>query len=183
MIQTAVPRPVGSQPRPLFMECKRKRMKRILVPVDFSAITSEVIEVAGNMGRRLGWPVTLLNVAPREPDVFGTQLLRREVHEPAPEDVAEDYAALQALANKIRESHGVECDIRMVRGTPVATILDEARRLESDLLIMGAHDRKSLFKKLMGSVSAGVLEQAPCPLMIIPAGRRRVSGSKDTRAA
>ncbi len=158
-------------------------MKRILVPVDFSAITPEVVRVAGNMGRRLGWPITLLNVAPREPDVFGTQLLRREVRDPAPEDVAEDYAALQALARQIREADGVECDTRMVRGTPVATILDEARRLDVELLIMGAHDRKSLFKKLMGSVSAGVLEQAPCPMMVIPAGRRRMAGSGDTRVA
>lgn len=158
-------------------------MKRILVPVDFSNTTDEVVAAAARMARRLDWPMTLLNVAPREPDMFGTQILRREVKAPAPEDVAEDFDALQALARRARESEGVECDARMVRGTPVATIIDEARRLEVELIIMGAHDRRSLFKKLMGSVSAGVLEQAPCPMLVIPAGGRRERLSKGPRAA
>lgn len=158
-------------------------MKRILVPVDFSAITDEVVAAAARMARRLDWPLTLLNVAPREPDMFGTQLLRREVSEPVPEDLAADFKALQNLAERARETEGVDCDARMVRGTPVSTIVNEARRLEVELIIMGAHDRKSLFKKLMGSVSAGVLEQAPCPMLVIPAGRRRERLSEDPRAA
>ncbi len=158
-------------------------MKRILVPIDFSAITDEVVVASARMARRLGWPMTLLNVAPREPDVLGVQLVRREVKDPPPEDVADDFRALQALAQMARESEGIECEARMVRGTPVATILKEARRLDVELIIMGAHDRKSLFKKLMGSVSAGVLEQAPCPLLVIPAGGRREREKGGPRAA
>jgi len=115
--------------------------------------------------------------------MFGTQLLRREVSEPAPEDLAADFKALQDLAECARETEGVDCDARMVRGTPVSTIVNEARRLEVELTIMGAHDRKSLFKKLMGSVSAGVLEQAPCPMLVIPAGGRRERSSEEPRAA
>lgn len=127
--------------------------------------------------------MTLLNVAPRQPDVFGKQILRREVREPVPEDVTENYSKLQALAENVRKSDGVKCDFIMVRGTPVATILNEARRTESELIIMGAHDRKSLFEKLMGSVSAGVLEQAPCPMLVIPAGNKRDRMTPGTRAA
>lgn len=127
--------------------------------------------------------MTLLNVAPRQPDVFGQQLLRREVKAPIPDDVAENYEKLKTLAEEAGKTDGVECDFRMVRGTPVATILNEARRAESELIIMGAHDRKSLFQKLMGSVSAGVLEQAPCPMLVIPAGRRRDRVAAGPRAA
>ncbi len=158
-------------------------MKRILVPVDFSAISKEVVASAARMAGRLGWSMTLLHVAPREPDVFGVQLVRREVKEPIPEDVAEAYQALQALAAEARAVEGVQCDILMVRGTPVATILAEARRLEVELIIVGAHDRKSLFKKLLGSVSAGVLERSPCPMLVIPAGDSRRGGNGKTRAA
>jgi len=158
-------------------------MKHILVPVDFSAITPEVVAAAARMARRLDWPMTLLNVAPRLPDVLGQQLLRHEIHEPAPEDVAEDFLKLRALAEGVRESEGVDCDFRMVRGKPVSTILSEARRADSELIFMGAHDRKSLFQKLMGSVSAGVLEQAPCPILVIPANRRRDRLPAGPRAA
>ncbi|NNF52613.1 MAG: universal stress protein [Gammaproteobacteria bacterium] len=158
-------------------------MKHILVPVDFSEITPELVAAAARMARRLDWPMTLLNVAPRQPDVLGKQILRHEVREPAPEDVAEDFLKLKALAQGARESEGVACDFRMVRGKPVATILNEARRADSELIFMGAHDRKSIFQKLMGSVSAGVLEQAPCPILVIPAGGRRERLPAGPRAA
>lgn len=158
-------------------------MKNILVPVDFSTMTPEVVGAASRMARRLQWSMTLLNVAPRQADALGKQLFRREVINPVPEDVLEDYRKLEALAAGVRETDGVECEIRMVRGRPVATILDEARRMDVELIIMGAHDRKSLFKKLLGSVSAGVLEQAPCPMLVIPAGGRRDRAASDPRAA
>ncbi len=158
-------------------------MKRILVPVDFSTISKDVVATAARMARRLGWSVTLLNVAPREPDVFGLQLVRREVKKPVPDDVADAYRELEALAAEARASEGIECEVLMVRGTPVATILAEARRLEVELIVAGAHDRKSLFKKLLGSVSAGVLERAPCPMLVIPAGIGRLRQDGDPRAA
>lgn len=158
-------------------------MKRILVPVDFSSISDEVVASAARMARRLGWPMTLLHVAPREPDMFGVQLVRREVREPVPEDVAEAYEALQNYARRARDEEGVECDVLMVRGMPVPTILSEARRLDVELIIVGAHDRKSLFRKLLGSVSAGVLERAPCPMLVIPAGDRRQRKRGNPRAA
>lgn len=158
-------------------------MKHILVPIDFSAITPEVVAAAARMARRLEWSMTLLNVAPRQPDVFGRQILRHEVKDPAPDDVAEDFDRLKALAEGVRQSEGVDCKFQMVRGTPVATIINEARRSQCEMIIMGAHDKKSLFEKLMGSVSAGVLEQAPCPMLIIPAGGARARSSAGPRAA
>ena len=58
------------------------------------------------MAQATGADVTLLNVAPREPDVFGHQLKRKVITDPIPEDVRERYEKLMECAARL-ESQGV----------------------------------------------------------------------------
>ncbi len=39
---------------------------------------------------------------------------------------------------------------------------------KADLIVMGAHGRGGLYKRLVGSVSEGVMREAKCPMLIIP---------------
>lgn len=46
-------------------------------------------------------------------------------------------------------------------------IIETARNWPADLVIMGSHGRKGISKFLLGSVSEGVLSEAPCSVEII----------------
>jgi nucleotide-binding universal stress UspA family protein len=53
-----------------------------------------------------------------------------------------------------------------VLGTPAATILQEAEKLRSDLIMMGSRGREGVTRFFLGSVSHAVLHQTPCPVLV-----------------
>lgn len=142
-------------------------MKSILVAVDFSEITDRVVQATVNLAKAVESKVMLLHVAPREPDVFGHQLTRKVITEPVPKDARERYDNLMDCAKRIEDA-GVDVTPLLVRGDRVRAIMREVDKVEADLIIMGAHGRGGLYKRLVGSVSEGVMREAKCPVLIIP---------------
>jgi nucleotide-binding universal stress UspA family protein len=47
-------------------------------------------------------------------------------------------------------------------------ILESARRLPADLIVMGTHGRLGVQRLLLGSVAEKVLRSSPCPVMVVP---------------
>ncbi|MGI9233132.1 MAG: universal stress protein [Woeseiaceae bacterium] len=142
-------------------------MKNILVPVDFSKATEFVLQATVTMAKALDATVTLLNVAPREADVLGQQLTRKVITEPVPDDVKERYDNLMACARKLADVDVVAKPL-LLRYDRVRGVIREVEREKADLVVMGSHGRGALYRKIMGSVSEGVLREAKCPVLIIP---------------
>lgn len=74
--------------------------------------------------------------------------------------------------DRIRECcthQNVECG-SVIRRTnkPYEAIIEEAKRLEVDVIIMGRRGRTGLRKILMGSVTERVIAYAPCKVLIVP---------------
>lgn len=142
-------------------------MKSILVAVDFSKATDRILQATANLAKAVEARVTLINVAPREPDILGQQLTRKVVTEPVPEDVRERYDELMACAKRLQDAD-VTVSPLLVRGDRVRTVMREVEREEADLIVMGSHGRGALYRRIMGSVSEGVLREAKCPVLIVP---------------
>jgi nucleotide-binding universal stress UspA family protein len=145
----------------------KESVKSILVPVDFSKATDLVLRATATMAKALDARVTVMNVAPREPDVLGHQLTRKVITEPVPEDVRERYDNLMACAKRLEDADVVVKPL-LVRDDRVRAIIREVEREEADLIVMGSHGRGALYRRIMGSVSEGVLREAKCPVLIIP---------------
>lgn len=58
---------------------------------------------------------------------------------------------------------------RLTQGSIVDAILEFSRE-GVDLIVMGAHGRRGFSRWLLGSTCAAVLEQAPCPVFVVPPG-------------
>jgi nucleotide-binding universal stress UspA family protein len=56
-----------------------------------------------------------------------------------------------------------------VSGPTVQTILEQAEKLDADVIVMGSHGRGKLFDLVVGSVSAGVIRKSPVPVLVVPA--------------
>jgi nucleotide-binding universal stress UspA family protein len=54
------------------------------------------------------------------------------------------------------------------QGPVLTTILDHARQLEADLLILGSHQHNALYRLWYGDAAVDAIKQAPCTLLIIP---------------
>ena len=142
-------------------------VKSILVPVDFSKATDLVLQATATMAKALGARVTVMNVAPRVPDVLGQQLAPKVITEPVPEDVRERYDKLMACAKRLEDADVVVKPL-LVRDDRVSALMREVEREKADLIVMGSHGRGALYRRMVGSVSEGVMRQAKCPVLIIP---------------
>lgn len=90
----------------------------------------------------------------------------------AASDVAEQ------AAKRLREYHP-EWQVRALAcaGSPVSEIVASARDMRADLIVVGTHGRTALGRLLLGSVSSGVVERAPCTVHIArPLSHARESG-------
>jgi nucleotide-binding universal stress UspA family protein len=74
-------------------------------------------------------------------------------------------AELELLAEPLAE-RGWELERRVVKGRPATAILDVARGFEPDLIVLGSRGRGPLTTMLLGSVSAEIVDQAQCSVLV-----------------
>lgn len=55
-------------------------------------------------------------------------------------------------------------------GSPPREIVDLARQVKADLIVVGAEESGALHRILLGSTAAGVIRKAPCPVLVVHSG-------------
>lgn len=66
---------------------------------------------------------------------------------------------------------GLTVDTHVVVGRPANVITETATRLRSDLIVMGSRGRGTIATMVLGSVSAEVGHDAPCPVLVARGSR------------
>lgn len=72
------------------------------------------------------------------------------------------------------EAQTVVAEMRVVEGHPAQVILDEAKRIGADLIVLGSHGQTALGEMFMGSVAHKVLMKArgpKIPVFLVPIER------------
>ncbi|HWE95330.1 MAG TPA: universal stress protein [Tepidisphaeraceae bacterium] len=139
----------------------------LLVPVDFSPVTSAVVREATDLARALCARLCLLHAIVTDLDYVeydrGPVVGRAAVMA----ELKRSQGSLQALASKV-EAEGVEVTTLVTPGAAVDAILGEARRQQARMIVMGSHGHGILHAVFAGSVSQGVLRRADCPITFVP---------------
>jgi nucleotide-binding universal stress UspA family protein len=136
-------------------------MKTILALVDFSDVTSRVLQYAESFANAFGSQVVLAHILPPEPVVV-------DFAPPASPD--ESHAAkskLEALRDSLA-ARGVSVTTHYAQGPIIGTIQDWVAQHQPDFVIMGSHGHGALYNLLVGSVTAGVLKETSCPVLVVP---------------
>jgi nucleotide-binding universal stress UspA family protein len=55
-----------------------------------------------------------------------------------------------------------------VQGPPLEKILEEVRKLGSDLLILGSHQHGAVYRLWYGDIAVDAAKQPPCALLVVP---------------
>jgi nucleotide-binding universal stress UspA family protein len=63
---------------------------------------------------------------------------------------------------------GLQTNILLADGSPAPRILEYARSLPADLIVLGTHGLGGVERFLLGSVAERVLRKAPCPVLTVP---------------
>lgn len=141
---------------------------RLLVPLDLSAAaTTAVLDSVCAVARASRARVWLLHVGEPDPAFVGYEAGSDGVREQVAREYREEHRALQAHADALR-ADGIETTALLIRGPTADTILREAQRLQSDLIVMATHGHGAVFDLLVGSVSHAVLRGTRIPVMLVP---------------
>lgn len=139
----------------------------LLVSIDFSTVTDAQIDVVDNLASPKR-AIYLLHVTEPDPSFVGLAAGPEEVQNQVANELRDAQAKMDALAERLR-AKGHVVDTLLVPGPTIETILQQADKLDAEVIVMGSHGHGKLFDLVMGSVSAGVIRRSPVPVLVVPA--------------
>ncbi|MEE9280050.1 MAG: universal stress protein [Myxococcota bacterium] len=154
-------------------------MKRILVAIDLSDVTGAMLETASALAAQFEAKLYLVHVA-KVPHTYvahggGAQfgfdpaytiLSRDEIAH----QLRDEHRELQEHGARL-EAEGIQVAALLMPGDPIVKILDEAEKLDVDLIVMGSHGHGAIYELLVGSVTEGVLRRTRRPVLVVPSER------------
>lgn len=142
-------------------------MKNILVPIDLNENEEIVIEKALEFGKAFKAKIWLLHVSAPEPEFVGFGVGPQYIRDSRAKELRKEHQLLYTYAHKIKDK-GLESDGLLINGGTIEMILEEAKKLNIDLIITGHHKHNFFYKAFFGSVASGVIEKANIPVLLIP---------------
>jgi nucleotide-binding universal stress UspA family protein len=133
-------------------------IQTILYPTDFSPRSEPIFRLAHALARDYQARLVVLHVLPPPAVTYGQTLTERAV-ESERQTAQELMRRLEVPDSKVPVEH------RLEEGDPAGVILEVAKQLRCDLIIMGTHGRSGVARLLMGSVAEDVSRKAGCPVI------------------
>jgi nucleotide-binding universal stress UspA family protein len=138
-------------------------VKKILIAHDGSKLSDKALKRGVEIAVRFGSSLTVLTVVP---ELYLTELSdmdRKRIMDALTEETMISMEKIRStLAAKSVESKTITR-----QGMPAEKILETAKKMKVDLVVVGSHGRHGAKKFLLGSVSSKVVEYAPCPVLVI----------------
>mgnify|MGYP002760814574 CR=1 FL=1 len=137
--------------------------ERILIPTDGSSEADRAVEHALDLAETYGAALSVLYVV----DTSALPL------DPRTEQVVEylEEAGRRSEKHVLERAEGRDIDAivtDVVEGSPHETILAYVDDNDIDLVVMGTHGRRGLYRFLLGSVTQRVLRAADIPVVVVP---------------
>jgi nucleotide-binding universal stress UspA family protein len=135
-------------------------MKTILLATDGSESSERALAFAILLAQETGATLEIISVRPQwSSGGVGTPTL--ELGKGDASEHAAESAATRA------HSAGVAARRHVLEGDTVTCIVDTARRVHAELLVVGSRGRGSLSGAMLGSVSQALVRRSPIPVTIV----------------
>jgi nucleotide-binding universal stress UspA family protein len=141
---------------------------KILVPVDGSETSMRGLQEALRVAKTMGSTLRLLHVVNDQPAFVGLEIALYA------EELLKTFRArgahiLEQAAAAVR-GQGVEIETRCIEiaGGPAGeVILEQARDWPADLIVLGTHGRRGLYRLVLGSDAEYVVRGSPVPVLLV----------------
>ena len=144
------------------MACPITRGERILVALDGSEYTDAIVDQAISMGRICNSTIFAISVIAFFPESLA-------IAPQLEEEVAKKTREFLKIVKKKIEKENLTCEtIVRLDAQPHQPIVEEAKKKNVDLIVMGTRGMTGLKRVFLGSVAQKVIGYAPCPVMVVP---------------
>ena len=144
-------------------------IRKILVPIDFSEVSSLAVRYASSLAGAFGAELAIMTVADDDSEWVVDLSDRMQVRERWREErLREGERKLNSFCMPLLGDVSVSFEVRV--GDSTEEIVDACSRLEVDLLILGAHGTTGVVSDWLGGTAYGVSKRAPCPVLMVKTG-------------
>ncbi len=138
-------------------------MKKILVAHDGSKASDKALKAGVEMALRFESSITVLSIVP---ELYLTELNDVDRQRIMTALTDETQKALDKVRSTL-SAKSIEAKTIMRQGQAAEKILETAKKMKVDLLVVGSHGRHGTKKFLLGSVSAKVVDYSTCPVLVV----------------
>lgn len=141
-------------------------IKKILVPVDLSDVSTILLQYANDMAQKFSASLIFLVVAE---DLYSYSGLPVGISlDPLDKDVVQyTQERMKSFIEENRHHLTVEFESIVLSGHPAQEIINFAAREKTDIIIIGTHGFTGLDRMIFGSIAEKVIKMAPCPVLVI----------------
>jgi len=155
---------------------KTNKKKKVLIALDYDPTAKKVAETGYSLAQSMGAEVVLLHIitdaiyysSPEYSPLMGFNGIMAINSLNLIDIAALKEAALKFLEKTCKHLGDDSIKTIVKEGDFAESILDTAKTMHADVIVMGSHSRKWLENILMGSVTEKVLHHSTIPLFIIP---------------
>jgi len=144
--------------------------KRIAVAVDGSKTSGKALQEAIGLASETGARILLLHVCEEIPVMWEPGGMNMMPTQDIMQVIADAGKELLAKLEQQVAGRGLAVETRLTEtlgGRAGSIISEEAKKWNTDLLVVGTHGRKGVDHILMGSVAEGVIRTATMPVLLI----------------
>lgn len=143
------------------------RLKKILVPVDFSEFSAKAITYAARFAEQFGATLVLTHVV--EPVHYPESVIIPPEMEEANRERLKLARASLAEFVKRQVPAGIATESVTRLGHPFSEISAVAKDFDVDLIVIATHGHTGLKHLFLGSTAERVVRLAPCPVLTVRA--------------
>ncbi|MBN1953031.1 MAG: universal stress protein [Bacteroidales bacterium] len=155
---------------------KTKKIEKVLIALDYDPTAQKVAEKGYLLAKSLGAEITLLHVISEVAyysSTYYSPIMGYTGYMDLGPIELESIETLKKTSihflEKSREHLGDKSiQLLVTEGDYADSIVNTAKEIQADIIVLGSHSRRWLEEILVGSVTEKVLHQSPVPLYIVP---------------
>jgi len=145
---------------------KTNKIKKVLIAMDYDETSQKVAEQGFSMAQAINAETILLHVISEQPVYYSGYAYMLELRVDFNDNLKDSTQKFLDKTKKHLEDESIKTIIK--EGEIAKTILETAKDLDVDIIVIGSHSRKWLENIILGSQAAYVLKETTVPLYIIP---------------
>jgi len=141
-----------------------KSIKLILVPIDGSDYSMRAAEYSVSIAKMLDAEIMVVYVMD---DIVLKQISKLNERENVETELRNDGQRYIKYVLNLAEKEGIKAKSLLTKGRPYEQIVNLAKDLSMNLIVMGTYGVRGAERILIGSVAERVIEYSPCPVLVV----------------
>jgi nucleotide-binding universal stress UspA family protein len=142
-------------------------MNNIMVTIDFNGSEKPLVAMAEKLASKFNSKVWFLHVAAPDPDFVGYDVGPQYIRDFRASELREEHKTLESYAEKFKEND-IDAEGLLIQGATLEMILEEADKLDIDMIVIGYEEHNFLYEAMVGSVSSKLIKKSKIPVLVVP---------------